>query len=401
MKGTNEKTRRILGQRWLIDLGIETTGVDFVWPGCHIAMGACGLDAAADVMSIQSRVKKYTDILREFVRVAAKREAIAKKAEGEGHVVTARDNYFAAAIFYASAQTAICEDDNKENIAYNAKKIECYDKFIKYAPYPIERVEIPFEDKSLPGFLFLPPDRPQKAPCVLYIDGMHGFKEMLNPIYGNKLLERGMAVLAMDGPGQSESNMRKIRCTTDNFARAGAAAMDFLTKRPEIDPDKVAVSGVSMGTFWVTQIAAYDHRFKAAAGRCVCHEPGLNTLFNIAQPTLKDRYMWMAGYEDEDEFDKFAQTLTLKGAGAKVKCPFLIVAGGNDEISPIKYSYELYDEIKAPKKIAVYEGESHTIARHALEAEAFIADWLKDRLEGKPMKSERIYINVLGQEIKE
>jgi hypothetical protein len=31
----------------------------------------------------------------------------------------------------------------------------------------------------------------------------------------------------------------------------------------------------------------------------------------------------MAGYEDEDEFDRFAATLTLKGVGEKVTCPYL------------------------------------------------------------------------------
>ncbi|MFC1868233.1 hypothetical protein ACFL0H_08890 [Thermodesulfobacteriota bacterium] len=62
---------------------------------------------------------------------------------------------------------------------------------------------------------------------------------------------------------------------------------------------------------------AYDDRFKAAAVILVCHEPGMNTIFNKATPTFKERYMWMAGYDDEGEFDRFAQTLTLEGLGKK------------------------------------------------------------------------------------
>jgi len=400
MKPQKDRSGRMAEQRWLIDKVIETSGVDFVWPITRAAMGAIGLDVAPDVMSIRSRVRKYADISREFARFAAKREAVAKRAENKGHAVTARDNYFAAAIFYGMAQWPIHEDDNEENLAYHAKKAECYDKFIKEAPHPIERVEIPFEGQSLPGLLHLPPDCPEKAPCVLYTDGMDGFKEMLNPLYGDKLLERGLAVLSIDGPGQGECCIRKIRCATDNFARAGHAAMDFLVKRPEIDPNRIAVWGMSMGSFWVTQIVAYDHRFKAAAAHLVCQEPGMNTIFNMASPTFKARYMWMAGYEDEGEFDRFAQALSLKGLGAKIRCPFLIIGGEDDELSPIEHSYALYEEIQSPKKIIVYGGENHSIEGHALDVRTVIADWLKDRLEGRPMESESIYIDTSGKEIK-
>ena len=75
------------------------------------------------------------------------------------------------------------------------------------------------------------------------------------------------------------------------------------------------------------------------------------------------------------------------------------VAGGDDELSPIEYSYDLYDEIKAPKKIVVYEGEHHGVS-HDYDVRAMIADWLRDRLDGKPMESERIYIDLTGKEIK-
>ena len=399
MRRFKVSSQRMAEQMWMLDRMVGALGVDSLWPIAQSAMGAAGFDVAGDVMSIRLRVKKYADVSREFVRVAAKREAMAKRAEDEGHLVTARDNYFSAAIFYGFAEWAIHEDDNEENMAYEAKKIECCDKFIKHAPHLIERVEIPFESKSLSGLLHLPPHSSPKVPCVLSITGMDGFKEMMHPVYGDKLIERGLAVLSLDGPGQGESIMRKIRCTTDNFAKAGQAAMDFLIKRPEIDANKIAVSGVSMGSFWATQIAANDQRFKAGAVYMVCHEPGMNTIFNVAYPVLKNRYMWMAGYEDEDEFDKFAQTLSLKGLGSKIKCPFMIIAGEDEELSPIKNSYDLYDEIAGPKKIIVFEGQGHDFINF-FDVKALVADWLRDRLDGKPMPSERIYIDMAEREIK-
>src|SRR5215510_12790443 len=83
-----------------------------------------------------------------------------------------------------------------------------------------------------------------------------------------------------------------------------------------------AIRGNSMGSFWGTQVASIDDRLKGCAVQAVCHEPGMHTIFNLASPTLKLRFMYMAGYEDEDEFDRFAETLTLKRVGEKVTCPY-------------------------------------------------------------------------------
>ncbi|MFC1869518.1 alpha/beta hydrolase [Thermodesulfobacteriota bacterium] len=400
MKKYPELSRRMSEQGWLIDKVIQTSGLDICWPMSSIALGTVGPDVAGDVMSIRSNVKKYADISREFARVAIKREAMAKRAQDEEHLVTARDSYFAAAIFYSMAVWPIHEDDNDINIAYSAKKNECYDKYIPLAPHSIERAEIPFEGKSLPGLLHFPANRPPKMPCVLDITGMDGSKESQNPLYGEKHLERGMAVFVLDLPGQGECLIRKISYTPERIAQAGKAAVDYLTTRPEIDTEKIAVSGISSGSLSAIQMAAYDERFKAVAARLFCHEPGFNTLFNVAQPAYKARFMWMAGYDDEDEFDKFAKTITSKGLGIKIGCPFLIVGGEDDELSPIEYSYDLYNEVTSPKKMVVYEGQTHSLHHAYMDATTIVTDWLRDRLDGKPMQSEVIYIDMMDRETK-
>ena len=67
---------------------------------------------------------------------------------------------------------------------------DCYDKYIQYAPRPIERVEIPFGDGVLPGYLALPhePKNGEKFPCAIGIDGMDGSKEIMCSMYGDKML---------------------------------------------------------------------------------------------------------------------------------------------------------------------------------------------------------------------
>jgi pimeloyl-ACP methyl ester carboxylesterase len=134
---------------------------------------------------------------------------------------------------------------------------------------------------------------------------------------------------------------------------------------------------------------AHDARYAAAAGFYVCHENGMDTIFNRANPMFKDRYMWMAGYDDEDKFDAFAKKLTLAGLGARIRCPYLIVAGEDEDLSPIAHTYKLYDEIAGPKTLVVYKGERHGVSDN-LDVRAFIADWMRDRFAGKPLQSRRI-----------
>lgn len=221
MSQKKENARRMGEQRWIIDKLIEIDGVDFAWPATANALAVIGPDVSPDIMTIRSRVKKYADISREFVMAASKRASIARRAQDRGHLITARENYFAASTLYGIASWPYHEDDNQENISCHAKKTACYDEFIKHAPHRIERVEIPFEGNSLAGILHLPPNTGKKSPCVLAFSGMDALKEYLVPVYGSKFLERGMAVLALDGPGQGDSLMRKIRCTANNFVRAG------------------------------------------------------------------------------------------------------------------------------------------------------------------------------------
>lgn len=95
-----------------------------------------------------------------------------------------------------------------------------------------------------------------------------------------------------------------------------------------------------MGSFWATQVAAVDDRLKACLIHGMCLEPGMNTIFNTASPTFKMRFMYMTGFEDEAEFDKFAQTLSVQSVAKSVKCPFLAIVGEDDQLCPIEYGYQ-------------------------------------------------------------
>lgn len=395
---TERKMKRWREQRWLLDQVIQTRGLDWDQGRTGKILRNCGPGVEADMREINRRVQKFTDIPREFSRAAQRREELARETEKAGHEVEAREHYFVAATFYTNAMWAVYEDGNAKRIAWGERKKACYDKFIRFAGRPIERVELPFEGKTLSALLHLPlrMKAGEKVPCVLYIPGMDGVKED-NPIYGDPFLERGIAVLSIDGPGQGETRAGGVKCTASNYADAGKLACDYLVKRPEIDANRLAIMGSSMGSYWGPRVAAAEPRFKACAVSGVCVEPGQYTIFNTASPTFKLNYMYMSGYDDEAAFDEFAKTLTLKGVAAKISCPYLVVAGEDDELCPIEFVYQLMDEIRAPKVLVVYEGEKHSIRNP--RARTLIVDWLTDRLAGKPLKAEKTYVEMSGKEV--
>jgi len=397
---TERKMRRWREQRWLLDQAVQSSGLDWDQGRTNKILRNCGPGVAGELREIGRRVQKFADIPREFARAAARREGLARDAEQAGFEVEAREHYYVAATFYSHAQWAIFEDDNPQRICWGERRAACYDKFIRFADRPIERVELPVEGGAVPALLHLPSRLPpgQRIPCALYVTGMDGVKED-TPLYGDPFLERGIALFSIDGPGQGEARARGIKVTASNHEEAGKAACDYLSRRPEIDPDRLAIFGVSMGSYWVTRIAAAEPRLKACAASGVCVEPGQDTIFNTASPTFKLNYMYMAGYDDEDAFDRFAETLTLEGVAARVACPYLIVAGEDDELCPIECVYELVEEIPGPKVLVVYEGERHSIRNPG--ARTRIPNWIADRFDGKPCRSEKIYVHTNGDETRE
>jgi dienelactone hydrolase len=401
---TERKMKRWQEQRWLLDTVVQTIGIE--WDQARVAytLGPCGPDAMADFTGVRARTRKFNDIAREYARAAVRREKMARQFESEGRTISAHECYFIAALLYGSAQWPIYEN-TRENIALNEKKVSCYAKYIQSADHAIRRVEVPFggSGKSLPGYLHLPSARPSgRMPAVWSISGMDSFKELSVALYGDKLLERGIAVLALEGPGQGECCVRDIHPTATNWMQAGPAVLSWLRSQTEIDPDRIALQGTSMGSFWGTQVASVDDRLKGCAVRSVCHEPGGNTIFNMASPTFKLRFMYMAGFRDEGEFDKFAQTLSLKGVGEKVKCPYLVMAGEDDHLSPIEFTYDLLETVSAPKQLLLYEGADHGLGGASSStlgpfAPTFLADWLKDRLDSKPMQTKHMKVDATGQ----
>jgi dienelactone hydrolase len=395
------RVRRFTEQRWVLDNVIRSVGIDWDQPRSFYLNAACGVEAAADFAAIRENVRKHDDIEPAFVNAARRREARAREAEADDATVTARDNYFMASIHWGTAQWSR-HDNDATNLAYNASKRECYGHYTRLADHRIEPVFIALNGRTLPGWFHLPPGyNGGRIPVVISFPGMDTYKEVFVALKGDRWLSRGIAVLALDGPGQAECRVLGLTVSMENWRAVGKAAVDWLVARPEIDPRRIGAFGNSFGSFFVTIVAASEPRICACVANSNNLEPGFHAIFQEASPSYKKRFMYMAGFTDEAKFDAFRKTLTWEGHAERIRAPYLCVTGEWDELSPMVHTERMLSTMRNPRRLVVYQD-----ARHAIGAcpsvnlgphpPTLVADWMAARFAGLPMASERWYVDNSG-----
>ena len=371
-------------QQWMLDLALNMRGrvQNFERDDVEVPPG--------------SRARNYRMLPKVWRKAAERHEALAKRAEARGAKATAVSHYDHAVEAYRMAQHPIFFDNHPVKKYLYKKLSEMVDRRSKLAEYPIERVEVPFDNgTTISCLLHLLPDR-RKAPCVIYVPGMDQSKEVFPKAGHNIALSRGFHVIAIDGPGQGNSNMQKIRSVGLNYERAGAAVIDYLQTRKEIDKKKIAIYGISMGSYWCLRLSSYDHRAAAVVSSVACFNPN-NTIFTQSSPRFKQMFMYMAGYEDEAKFDEeVAKPMTVRGYLGKIKCPTLLVTGEFDPLCPLEDAVEAFDDLKVPKEMWVMENQYHPLwglqNLGGLDCHEYVLDWLQALFSKKmtPKKSGRI-----------
>jgi dipeptidyl aminopeptidase/acylaminoacyl peptidase len=262
------------------------------------------------------------------------------------------------------------------------------------------------DGKRLPAWFHLPPRYAGEGiPVVISVPGMDSFKEIGVSMYGDRWLERGMAVLAIDGPGQYEAPLLGIFFSMAAWQAAGKACCDWLASRAEVDAQKIGISGNSFGSFFSTIAAAHEPRLRAVAVSAVCHEPGFHTIFEEASPTFKMRFMFMSGFTDEAKFDEFRKGMTWEGHAERVRVPYLCMAGEHDELSPLEHTERLMKALKGPKRWVVYQDSRHSVggvpaANLGPFPPTHIADWMAGSLAGKTWPNEKWFVTASGQIVK-
>jgi dipeptidyl aminopeptidase/acylaminoacyl peptidase len=274
---------------------------------------------------------------------------------------------------------------------------------MKLADHKIEWVEIPYRGKTLPAVFHLPPgyQAGQKLPVIVAVPGMDGFKERSVSLYADGWMQRNYAVLVIEGPGYWESPVRGIFVDVQGWVETGREVVKWLSARSEVDVNRIAATGSSFGSFFSAAMISDEPAFKACAVTGTCYEPGGHTIFDEASPTFKKRFMFMSGITDEAGFEKFRKTIDWHSFAGKIKAPFLIAGGESDELCPLEHTEAFVKALGGPKQLVIYQDSRHSLAGASVsngpEPRIYQAEWIAKRLAGKPIISERWFVENSGR----
>jgi hypothetical protein len=95
--------------------------------------------------------------------------------------------------------------------------------------------------------------------------------------------------------------------------------------------------------------------------------------------------------------------IDLRPLMPQMRVPWLVVAGDEDELSPIGHSYELVAACASPSAMLVYQQGRHALSLPTPSVASgpnwltYSADWLLDRVNGKTVEEHVDYVLPSGE----
>jgi alpha-beta hydrolase superfamily lysophospholipase len=182
-----------------------------------------------------------------------------------GHLVSARESMLRASNYYRTADFYLRDDPFEDPAAKEVWDLAA-DTFATAASLmdtPVEPVAIPYEDTTLPGYLFLVDDSGAPRPTVVFTGGYDSILEEAYFAVAAAALRRGYNCLAYDGPGQGAALRRQRLFFRPDWENVAGPVIDYALTRPEVDPARIVLHGYSLGGLLAARAAAFDPRIAA------------------------------------------------------------------------------------------------------------------------------------------
>jgi dipeptidyl aminopeptidase/acylaminoacyl peptidase len=259
----------------------------------------------------------------------------------------------------------------------------------KLAYRPVERVEVPSPDGSLPGYL-IPSGKDGSSPIVIFYNGFDVTKETLYAIIRGNFAHRGIACLVIDTPGTGEPlRLRRVASRPD-YEVPTASIVDYLESRPDIDKNRIGLLGISLGGYYSMRGAAFESRIKAcvAWGGIWDYGATWQNRWETASKTTSVPFWqlpWVMGTDGMESALERVRAWTLTDVLEHLKQPLLIVHGEADGAVPVADAKLAFDAAGSNDKelriFTVAEGGSeHCGADDPDPGRQLIVDWFARRL---------------------
>jgi hypothetical protein len=317
---------------------------------------------------------------------------LAREAESRSRRITAGAAYLRAANYYQMAERFRTPKDTTALEAYR-EGVECFQRFARLTERPrIEVVEVPYEGASLPAYFVRAENTTlARPPCVVFFDGLDITKELQYLRGVPDLVRRGIACLIVDGPGTGEAIRFRGHYLRHDYEVAGRAALDYLATRADVDPQRVGVMAVSLGGYYAPRCAAMEPRFKACIAwgaiwdYYATWKRRIEAGFRASMSVPGHHICWILGVGSLEEALRKLEPFRLDGVVQRMRCPFLLTHGADDEQIPMADARALFEAVgSADKTFRVFSteegGSQHCQRDYLTLGTSVMFDWLAEKL---------------------
>ena len=267
-------------------------------------------------------------------------------------------------------------DDLDEKRSAEDRRAALYEQAADYLNPPAIRHALEVAATTVPAYLRLPAGpRMQPIGAAILLGGLDSTKEE-SRLFEDLLLERGVATLTLDGPGQGLTAREvPLGCRFDAWV---SAAVTLLSQVEGIDARRIGLVGRSLGGSYALQTAACERRLRA----CVAWGPLVRgASYDMLPEGVRRTFQYACGGIAEDRTRELLTGLIDVTDDVKgLSCPTFILQGKHDQLVPLEDMAAL--ESAAPAIVETFTHESGTHGCHNVAAvvRPLMADWLSSRL---------------------
>jgi pimeloyl-ACP methyl ester carboxylesterase len=343
----------------------------------------------------------------EWTATAERIKAIADDCLSGGHVVSAREAFLRASLYWRTGLFYLESKDPRQLAMYHRHR-SCFRQAAALFDPPIEPVSIPYENgKTLPGYFMRASATGGPAPTVMILGGGDSTCEELYDFGGGAAaVRRGYNAFLWEGPGQVGAFALDPSLTyRPDWEVPTRYAVDYVLSRDDVDAKRLALSGLSMGGYFAPRAVAFEKRITAVIANSLL--PDIKRVFMVGlgldldAPYADDtwdkfdlsepmkRYMsttlcqrlGLAGGSLPAFFDELGR-YNLAGLEGRITCPLLSIAGEGEGPLMVGLGRNFYEKLTCPKTERLVRlvdgGEAHCQMNNPSLKHQIEFDWLDD-----------------------